>query len=114
MTAARRLAALESSLQPLDVVLRVLADAQAYASLDAYARAVAEVPVESAPLAKVSLPYALDRIQDDPHEAEKRMRRHDGAWVDYGAEGLLIAYHVVEPDRIRLLDVADVKKEHRW
>jgi len=30
------------------------------------------------------------------------------------AEGLLIAYEVLEPDRIRLLDVADVKKEHRW
>lgn len=64
--------------------------------------------------AKVSLPYALDRIQDDPHEAPLRRRRSDGAWVDYGATGLLIAYEVLEPDRIRLLDVADVKKEHRW
>ena len=64
--------------------------------------------------AKVSLPYALDRIQDEPHAASKRMRRSDGAWVDYGADGLLIAYEVLEPDRIRLLAVADVKKEHRW
>jgi hypothetical protein len=64
--------------------------------------------------AKLSLLYALDRIQDDPHEAEKRMQRPDGAWVDYGAEGLLIAYEVIEPDRIRLLAVADLKKEHRW
>jgi hypothetical protein len=64
--------------------------------------------------AKVSLPYALDRIQDEPHEAALRRRRSDGAWVDYGAEGLLIAYEVLEPDRIRLLAVADVKKEHRW
>lgn len=64
--------------------------------------------------AKVSLPYALDRIQDEPHEADQRMRRPDGAWVDYGAVGLLIAYEVLEPDRIRLLAVTDIKKEHRW
>ena len=64
--------------------------------------------------AKVSLPYALDRIQDEPHAAAKRMQRSDGAWIDYGAEGLLISYEVLEPDRIRLLAVADVKKEHRW
>jgi len=53
MTAARRVAALESSLQPLDVVLRVLAEAQAYAGIDAYARAVAEEPVESAPMSRI-------------------------------------------------------------
>jgi hypothetical protein len=64
--------------------------------------------------ARVALPFALERIQDDPHDAPFRRRRPDGAWVDYGAEGLLIAYEVLEPDRIRLLDVADVKKEHRW
>ena len=64
--------------------------------------------------ARVSLPYALDRIQDEPHQAAKRTRRSDGAWIDYGAEGLLISYEVLEPDRIRLLAVADVKKDHRW
>jgi hypothetical protein len=53
VTAARRVAALELSLQPLDVVLRVLAEAQAYASIDAYARGVAEVPIESAPLSRI-------------------------------------------------------------
>jgi hypothetical protein len=66
------------------------------------------------PNAKVSLPYALDRIRADPHDSFRRRARWDGATVDYGAEGLLIAYEVLEPDRIRLLDVADVKKEHRW
>lgn len=60
------------------------------------------------------VPYALDRIQDEPHAADQRMRRPDGAWVDYGAVGLLIAYEVLEPDRIRLLAVTDIKKEHRW
>lgn len=66
------------------------------------------------PNARVSLQYALERIQDEPHEAPQRRKRTDGAWVDYGARGLLIAYEILEPDRIRLLDVADVKKEHRW
>jgi len=64
--------------------------------------------------ARVSLPYALDRIQADPHDPFMRRKRSDGATIDYGAQGLLIAYEVLEPDRIRLLDVADVKKEHRW
>ncbi len=54
MTDARRVAALESSLQPLEVVLRVLAEAQEYASIDAYARAVAEAPVESAPMSRIA------------------------------------------------------------
>jgi hypothetical protein len=54
VTAARRVAALESSLRQVDVVLRVLAEAQAYASIDAYARAVAEAPVESAPMSRIA------------------------------------------------------------
>lgn len=66
------------------------------------------------PNARVSLPYALDRIRDSPHDLYRRRRRPDGAIVDYGAEGLLIAYEILEPDRVRLLDVVDVKKEHRW
>ena len=77
---------------------------------EAWARAVRNLNQN----ARVSLPYALDRIQDDPHEAPLRRLRPDGAWVDYGATGLLIAYQVLEPDRVRLLDVADIKKEHRW
>jgi hypothetical protein len=66
------------------------------------------------PNARVSLPYALDRILADPHDAYRRQKRYDGATIDYGAQGLLIAYQVIEPDQIRLLDVADIKKEHRW
>jgi hypothetical protein len=54
MTAARRVAALESSLQPLDVVLKVLAEAQEYASIEAYARAIAEAPVEAAPMSRIA------------------------------------------------------------
>jgi hypothetical protein len=64
--------------------------------------------------ARVSLPYALDRIQDDPLDSEFCFIRPDGSRVDFGAQGLLIAYQVLEPDRIRLLNVSDVEKEHRW
>jgi hypothetical protein len=64
--------------------------------------------------AKVSLPYALDRIQDDPLDTEFCFTRPDGSRVDFGAQGLLIAYEVLEPDRIRLLEVSDVKKQHRY
>jgi hypothetical protein len=63
--------------------------------------------------AKVSLPYALDRIRDDPLDTEYCFMRSDGSRVDFGAQGLLIAYEVLG-DRIRLLEVSDVKEEHRW
>lgn len=66
------------------------------------------------PNARVSLRYALDRIGDEPHAASLRMQRPDGAWVDYGAERLLIAYEIIEPDRVRLLAVSDLKEAHRW
>lgn len=64
--------------------------------------------------ARVALPYALDRIQADLHELHFRRLRADGAYVDYGAQGLLIAYRVLDDHRIRLLDVLDVKEAHRW
>lgn len=66
------------------------------------------------PNARVSLAYALDRIQADPIDAHRRRKRPDGATVDYGATGLLIAYRVLDSERVRLLDVVDVKKAHRW
>jgi hypothetical protein len=53
VTTARRVAAVERALQPEEVVLRVIAEAQEHASLDAYARAVADVPVEAAPLSRI-------------------------------------------------------------
>ncbi len=64
--------------------------------------------------ARVSLPYVLDRIQDDPLDTEFCFVRSDGSRVDFGGQGLLIAYEVLEPDLIRLLEVSDVKAEHRW
>jgi len=53
VTVTRRVAAVESSLDPLEVVLRVIAEGQEHGSLDTYARAVAEAPIESAPLTRI-------------------------------------------------------------
>jgi hypothetical protein len=53
MTVSRRVAGVEASLDPLAIVLKVIAHAQEYPSLDAYARAIAEVPVEAAPLSRI-------------------------------------------------------------
>ena len=64
--------------------------------------------------ARVALRYAVERIEDDPHHRRQRRVRHDGSIVDYGAIGLLIAYEVIDLERVRLLDIVDVKKEHRW
>lgn len=54
MTAARQLAALEGSLQPLEVVLGVITEAQRHPGLDAYARAVAQAPIEAAPMSRIA------------------------------------------------------------
>lgn len=54
MTAKRRVAAIEGSLDPLNIVLHVIAEAQEYASIDAYARGIADVPVESAPMSLIA------------------------------------------------------------
>ena len=63
--------------------------------------------------ARVSLRYALDRIQADPRDLFHRHLRPDGVYVDFGAAGLFIAYEILDA-RIRLLDVVDLKKAHRW
>jgi hypothetical protein len=54
MTTKRRLAAVEGSLDPIEVVLRVVAEGQEYASLDSYAGAIAGVPVEAAPMSRIA------------------------------------------------------------
>jgi hypothetical protein len=53
MTVSRRVAAVEGSLDDFEIVLRVIAEGQAYPSLEAYARAIADVPVEAAPLSRI-------------------------------------------------------------
>jgi hypothetical protein len=54
VTAKRQLAAVEASLGPLEVVLKILAEAQEYASLEAYARGIAKVPVGSSPMTRIA------------------------------------------------------------
>lgn len=66
------------------------------------------------PNARVSLPFALERIEDDPHHLLLRRRRPDGAIVDYGAVGLMIAYQILDSERVRLLEIIDLKDAHRW
>jgi hypothetical protein len=53
MTVTRRVAAVEGSLDPLAIVLKVIAEAQEHPGLEAYARAIAEVAVEAAPLSRI-------------------------------------------------------------
>jgi hypothetical protein len=55
VTATRRVAAIEGSLDPLSVALHVIAEAQAHASIDAYARAIADIPVASAPMSLIAV-----------------------------------------------------------
>jgi hypothetical protein len=53
MTAKRRLDAIEGSLDPLALVLQVIGEAQEYAGLPAYVRAIADAPIEAAPLSRI-------------------------------------------------------------
>jgi hypothetical protein len=64
--------------------------------------------------ARVALRWVEDRIQDDPHDPYLRRQRADGSTVDMSARGLLVAYQVLDSQSVRLLDVLDVKREHRW
>ena len=50
---ARRVDALESSLDPREFAFHVIAEAREYANLEAYARALVDVPVEAAPMSRI-------------------------------------------------------------
>ena len=53
MTVARRVAAVEASLGPTELVLHILAEARTFDSLEAYARSIIDQPVEAAPLSRI-------------------------------------------------------------
>ncbi len=53
VTAKRRVAAIEGSLPPEDIVLHVIAEAHQYASLEAYGRSLVDTPVEATPLSRI-------------------------------------------------------------
>jgi hypothetical protein len=82
VTAKQRVAAVEASLGPLDVVLKVLAEAQEYASLEAYARGNAEVRVESAPMTRIgnqTEASVRSAMKGKPrHEVDRAVRREVG------------------------------------
>jgi hypothetical protein len=54
VTAARRLAALETSLGPMELVLHSLAEAQTFGSLEEYTRSIIDQPEEAAPLNRIA------------------------------------------------------------
>lgn len=54
MTAARRLAAVETSLGPTELVLHILAEAQTFDSLEDYTRSIIDEPEEAAPLNRIA------------------------------------------------------------
>ena len=53
MTVNRRVDAVDGSLDPVEIAFKVIAESLEYGSLDACARAVADAPVESAPLSRI-------------------------------------------------------------
>jgi hypothetical protein len=72
MSSSSRVSAVEDSLDPLAIVLKVIADCQAYGSLDACARAIAEAPVEAAPLSRIG-----DEIEASVRASMKGRSRDD-------------------------------------
>jgi hypothetical protein len=80
--AGRRLAKLEGALRPREAVLAWLAEAQQFAGMPEYGRAIAEVPVEAAPLSVIvrRVDAAVrDDMRGQPRDAiEERVRRATG------------------------------------
>lgn len=72
MTVGRRLAAVEASLDPVDIALRVIAEGQQYPGLEAYARAIAELPVEAAPMSRIG-----SEVEASVHSASKGRPREE-------------------------------------
>jgi hypothetical protein len=48
-------------------------------------------------------------IAEDPHHRVRRHHRQDGVVVDYSALGLLVAYRVIDPHAVELIEVIDIK-----
>jgi len=80
--AARRVAKVESALQPREAVLAWLAEAQQFLNIVDHARAIANLPVEAAPLSVISA-----RVVGAVHEARKGQPREDVEWAARRAEG---------------------------
>ena len=73
--AGRRVAKLEGSLQPREAVLAWLAEAQQFPSITDHARAIADQPVEAAPLSVIGarvVAAVRAELKGHPHEAVER------------------------------------------
>jgi hypothetical protein len=77
--AARRLTKLEGALRPREAVLAWLGDAHEFSNLPVYGRAIAELPVEAAPLSGIARRVdaaVRDDMRGKPRDAiEERVRR---------------------------------------
>jgi hypothetical protein len=54
VTIARRLTQMEGSLEPRQIVLRILAEAREFESLEAYARSMIDLPDDASPLSRIA------------------------------------------------------------
>lgn len=61
--------------------------------------------------AKATLGIVEDGIARDPYHRTRRRDRADGAVIDYSAEGLLVAFRVLDPALAELIDVSDLKQD---
>jgi hypothetical protein len=59
--------------------------------------------------ARAALRIVEDGIAQDPHHGVRRRGRPDGVVIDYSAEGLLLAYRVLGPTLVELIDVIDLR-----
>jgi hypothetical protein len=63
---------------------------------------------------RVALWLVEDAIAADPDHTVRRRIRNDGAVIDWSAEGLLVAFRRLGPNRVELLDVVDLKDAPGW
>jgi hypothetical protein len=57
----------------------------------------------------VALRIVEESIAADPYHRVRRRERRGGLVVDFSAQGLFVAYRVVSPTVVRLVDVIDLK-----
>ena len=53
-------------------------------------------------------------IAADPYHDVKRFHRDDGATIDRSAEGLFVAFRVLTPTVVELLEAIGLKDAPRW
>lgn len=64
--------------------------------------------------ARVALNHVEDAIREDPHHRVRRYQRPDGVTIDYSAQGLFVAYRLIGPALVELVEVIDLKDAPGW